>query len=155
MVFSWPFSCSCYINFSMFRKILPPDDTTAKLPCNMWNRTVFADSQAVCLGKLLLLPSFTVATHCIPHLGKRDPKIAQKNHICTDSSQDINHTELLSNEKADGHFRKQILHLQNNLSRRLPLFTWCSRAAVSSNSFYFPSICRICLQKLIGHEKAR
>ena len=82
----------------------------------MWNRTVFADSQAVCLGKLLLLPSFTVAAHCIPHLGKRDPKIAQKNHICTASSQDINHTELLSNEKADDHFRKQILHLQNNLS---------------------------------------
>lgn len=106
-------------------------------------------------GEIIALAFFYC--HCTLHstLREEGSKIAQMNNICTDSSQDVNCTELLSNEKADEHFRKQILHLQNKLSRRLPLFTWCSRAAVSSNSFYFPSICRICLQKLIGHEKAR
>lgn len=144
-VFSWPFSWRCRINFFMFRKILPPDDTTAKLPWNMWNGTVFADCQAVCLGKLLALAFFYC--HCTLHstLRGEGSKIAQMNNICTDSSQDVNRTELLSNEKDDDHFRKQNLHLQNKLSRRLPLFTRCSRAAVSSNSFYFPSICGICL----------
>lgn len=47
--------------------------------------------------------------------------------------QNLSLTQVLSKWKGDDYFTKQIWYLQNKLSRRLPLFIWCSSAAVSIN----------------------